>query len=60
MTLVYYVYHIYGSTMITEVVELLQRHYNRGHVDVSVLANWEQVRDGKKLHEVLTNHLFLL
>ncbi|XP_034428977.1 polycystic kidney disease 1 like 1 [Hippoglossus hippoglossus] len=40
VTLVYYVYYIYHSVIILEAVELLQRH--RGHVDVSVLASWEQ------------------
>ncbi|CAB1460970.1 unnamed protein product, partial [Pleuronectes platessa] len=40
VTLVYYVYYIYHSVIILEAVELLQGH--RGHVDVSVLASWEQ------------------
>lgn len=48
VTLVYYVYYIYHSIIILEVVELLQRHNYRGHVDVSLLATWEQVRERKK------------
>nr|XP_019942839.1 PREDICTED: polycystic kidney disease protein 1-like 1 [Paralichthys olivaceus] len=40
VTLVYYIYYIYRSVIIMEAVELLQRH--RGHVDVSILASWEQ------------------
>lgn len=47
VTLVYYVYYIYHSVIILEVAELLQRHNHRGHVDVGVLATWEQVREGK-------------
>ncbi|XP_044033057.1 polycystic kidney disease 1 like 1 [Siniperca chuatsi] len=42
VTLVYYIYYIYQSIIILEVVELLQRHNYRGHVDVSLLATWEQ------------------
>ncbi|XP_070784659.1 polycystin-1-like protein 1 [Enoplosus armatus] len=42
VTLLYYVYYIYHSIIILEVVELLQRHNYRGHVDVSLLATWEQ------------------
>ncbi|XP_078019104.1 polycystin-1-like protein 1 [Epinephelus lanceolatus] len=42
VTLLYYVYYIYHSVIILEVVELLQRHNYRGHVDVSFLATWEQ------------------
>ncbi|XP_044196388.1 polycystic kidney disease 1 like 1-like [Thunnus albacares] len=38
----YYVHYIYHSMVIMEVVELLQRHNHRGHVDVSPLATWEQ------------------
>ncbi|XP_070709442.1 polycystin-1-like protein 1 [Pempheris klunzingeri] len=40
--LVYYFYYIYHSVIILEVVELLQRHNYRAHVDVSLLATWEQ------------------
>lgn len=46
VTLVYYIYYIYHSTIIMHVVELLQTH--RGHVDVSFLATWEQVREGNE------------
>uniref|UniRef100_A0A3B5BJT4 Polycystin 1 like 1, transient receptor potential channel interacting n=1 Tax=Stegastes partitus TaxID=144197 RepID=A0A3B5BJT4_9TELE len=42
VTIVYYVYHIYRSVIIMEVVESLQRRSYRGHVDVSLLATWEQ------------------
>ncbi|XP_054863081.1 polycystic kidney disease 1 like 1 [Amphiprion ocellaris] len=42
VTIVYYVYHIHHSIVVTEVVELLQRHSYRGHVDVGLLATWEQ------------------
>ncbi|XP_054479391.1 polycystic kidney disease 1 like 1 [Anoplopoma fimbria] len=42
VSLVYYVYCIYHSIIILEVVELLQRHSYRGHVDVSLLATLEQ------------------
>ncbi|XP_073344382.1 polycystin-1-like protein 1 [Pagrus major] len=42
VTLVYYIYYIYHSVIILEVAELLQRHNDRGHVDVGVLATWEQ------------------
>ncbi|KAM8731306.1 polycystin-1-like protein 1 isoform 4-T4 [Acanthopagrus schlegelii] len=40
--LVYYVYYIYHSVILLEVAELLQRDNHRGHVDVGVLATWEQ------------------
>lgn len=40
--LVYYVYYIYHSVVIMDVVEVLQRRSR--HVDVSILATWEQVR----------------
>ncbi|XP_045922035.1 polycystic kidney disease 1 like 1 [Micropterus dolomieu] len=55
VTLVYYVYYIYHSGMILEVVELLQRPNYKGHVDVSLLATWEQ--DIRTLRSVT---LFLL
>ncbi|KAM7390600.1 hypothetical protein PAMA_008668 [Pampus argenteus] len=42
VTIVYYVHYIYHSVVIMEVAELLQRHNHRGHVDVSLLATWEQ------------------
>ncbi|XP_037613525.1 polycystic kidney disease 1 like 1 [Sebastes umbrosus] len=42
VSLVYFVYYIYHSIIILEVVELLQRHNYTGHVDVSLLATWEQ------------------
>ncbi|XP_059183422.1 polycystin-1-like protein 1 [Centropristis striata] len=42
VTLVHYVYYIYHSVIIWEVVELLQRSNYREHVDVSLLATWEQ------------------
>uniref|UniRef100_A0A3P8U3P9 Polycystic kidney disease 1a n=1 Tax=Amphiprion percula TaxID=161767 RepID=A0A3P8U3P9_AMPPE len=42
VTIVYYVYHIHHSIVVMEVVELLQRHSYRGHVDVGLLATWEQ------------------
>lgn len=45
--LVYYVYYIYHSVILLEVAELLQRDNHRGHVDVGVLATWEQVRERK-------------
>lgn len=51
VTLVYYVYYIYHSIIILEVVELLQRRNHRGHVDVSLLATWEQVRETKEMNE---------
>lgn len=51
VTLVYYVYYIYHSIVILEVVELLQRCNHRGHVDVSLLAAWEQVRETKEINE---------
>ncbi|XP_071384147.1 LOW QUALITY PROTEIN: polycystin-1-like protein 1 [Centroberyx affinis] len=40
--LVYYVYYICHSIITLEVVDLLQRHDYRGHVDVSLLAVREQ------------------
>ncbi|KAK5877459.1 hypothetical protein CesoFtcFv8_024961 [Champsocephalus esox] len=40
--LVYYMYYIYRSVIVLEVVELLHKHSYRGHVDVSLLATWEQ------------------
>ncbi|CAK6971265.1 polycystic kidney disease 1 like 1 [Scomber scombrus] len=43
VTIVYYVHYIYHSVVIMEVVELLQRHNYREHVDVSLLATWEQM-----------------
>ncbi|KAK5850204.1 hypothetical protein PBY51_014472 [Eleginops maclovinus] len=42
VSLVHYIYYIYRSVMVLEVVELLQRHRYRAHVDVSLLATWEQ------------------
>nr|XP_046228097.1 polycystic kidney disease 1 like 1 [Scatophagus argus] len=42
VTLVYYVYYISHSMTILEIVERLQSHSHRGHVDVSLLATWEQ------------------
>ncbi|KAM6971589.1 polycystin-1-like protein 1 [Tautogolabrus adspersus] len=42
VTLVYYAYYIYHSVIILDLVELLQRHYHRGHVDVIPLATCEQ------------------
>lgn len=48
MTIVYYVHYIYHSVVIMEVVELLQRHNYREHVDVSLLATWEQVREKER------------
>uniref|UniRef100_A0A4W5JPQ4 Polycystic kidney disease 1b n=1 Tax=Hucho hucho TaxID=62062 RepID=A0A4W5JPQ4_9TELE len=42
VTLVYYVYYIYQSILTLEVVDLLQRHDFRMHVDVSLLSTWEQ------------------
>ncbi|XP_053269030.1 polycystic kidney disease 1 like 1 [Pleuronectes platessa] len=53
VTLVYYVYYIHHSVIILEAVELLQGH--RGHVDVSVLASWEQ-----EVHALRGVTLFLL
>lgn len=49
VTLVHYIYYIYHSAMVLEVVEqLLQKHNQQGHVDVSLLAAWEQVRERKR------------
>ncbi|KAA8580858.1 hypothetical protein FQN60_013816 [Etheostoma spectabile] len=42
VSLMYYVYYIYHSIIIVEVVQQLQRHNYRGQVDVSLLATWEQ------------------
>uniref|UniRef100_UPI0037E90AE3 polycystin-1-like protein 1 n=1 Tax=Semicossyphus pulcher TaxID=241346 RepID=UPI0037E90AE3 len=42
VTLVYYVYYIYHSVIILDVLELLQGYNYRGHVDISLLAAWEQ------------------
>nr|XP_046146915.1 polycystic kidney disease 1 like 1 [Oncorhynchus gorbuscha] len=42
VTLVYYIYYIYQSILTLEVVDLLQRHDFRMHVDVSLLSIWEQ------------------
>ncbi|KAF3835985.1 hypothetical protein F7725_028543 [Dissostichus mawsoni] len=42
VSLVYYIYYIYRSVIVLEVVELLHKHSYRGHVDVSLLATWEQ------------------
>nr|XP_015810828.2 polycystic kidney disease 1 like 1 [Nothobranchius furzeri] len=41
-TLAYYIFCIYHSIVIMKVVNLLQKHNNRGHVDVSDLATQEQ------------------
>lgn len=43
VTLVYHIFSIYGSILILEVRKLLQRQ--EGHVDVSLLATCEQVRE---------------
>lgn len=45
VTLVYYIYYIYHSVITMDVVDLLQKHNYRRHVDVSFLATWEQVRE---------------
>lgn len=50
-TLVYHFYSISRSGFATEVVEQLQTHNGRGHVDVSPLAAREQVRDGTEMNE---------
>uniref|UniRef100_A0A674DR28 Polycystin 1 like 1, transient receptor potential channel interacting n=1 Tax=Salmo trutta TaxID=8032 RepID=A0A674DR28_SALTR len=42
VTLVYYIYYIYQSILTLEVIDLLQRHDFRTHVDVSLLSTWEQ------------------
>ncbi|XP_074549754.1 polycystin-1-like protein 1 [Halichoeres trimaculatus] len=42
VTLVYYAHYIYHSVIFLEVVELLERHDHRGHVDVTQLAECEQ------------------
>ncbi|XP_028425777.1 polycystic kidney disease 1 like 1 [Perca flavescens] len=42
ISLMYYVYYIYHSVIIVEIVQQLQKHNYRGHVDVSLLATWEQ------------------
>ncbi|KAM8822788.1 polycystin-1-like protein 1 [Spinachia spinachia] len=42
VSLLHYVHCIYHSSLILEVVELLQRHNYRGHVDVSLPATVEQ------------------
>ncbi|XP_069561677.1 polycystin-1-like protein 1 [Brachyistius frenatus] len=42
VTLTYYICHVHHSTLVMEVVELLQSHNHRGRVDVSHLATWEQ------------------
>ncbi|KAI9518703.1 hypothetical protein NQZ68_035094 [Dissostichus eleginoides] len=42
VSLEYYIYYIYRSVIVLEVVELLHKHSYRGHVDVSLLATWEQ------------------
>ena len=55
VTSVYYVYYIYHSVIILEVVELLQRHNYRGHVDVSLLATWEQVRERERERDMKIN-----
>ncbi|KAK1885270.1 Polycystic kidney disease 1 like 1 [Dissostichus eleginoides] len=55
VSLVYYIYYIYRSVIVLEVVELLHKHSYRGHVDVSLLATWEQCI--RSLHGVT---LFLL
>lgn len=47
-TLVYYFYNISHSGFAAEAAELLQTHNGQGHVDVSLLAASEQVRDGKR------------
>lgn len=47
-TIVHCFYYISRSDMVVEVVELLQRHSHRGHVDVGVLAAWEQVRASRR------------
>lgn len=48
VTLLYYIYYLYHSVIVSEVVEQLQRQSHRGHVDVSTLATWEQVRDRRR------------
>nr|XP_029136853.1 polycystic kidney disease 1 like 1-like isoform X2 [Labrus bergylta] len=42
VTLVYYSYYIYHSAIVLDIVELLQRHNHRRHVDVVLLATCEQ------------------
>ncbi|CAJ1082323.1 polycystic kidney disease 1 like 1 [Xyrichtys novacula] len=55
VTLVYYSCHIYRSVVVLDIVKLLQKHNHRGHVDVAVLANWEQC-----IHSLCGVLLFLL
>lgn len=43
VSLVYYVHYVYHPTMVMEVAEQLRRNH-REHIDVSTLANSEQVR----------------
>ena len=43
----YYIYYIYQSILTLEVVDLLQRHDFRMHVDVSLLSTSEQVKMGE-------------
>lgn len=45
VTLVYYTHYIYHSVIFLNVMEQLERHDHRRHVDVSLLADWEQVRE---------------
>ncbi|KAM3593069.1 uncharacterized protein V6R79_005557 [Siganus canaliculatus] len=42
VTLLYFIHYIHHSSIIVEVMELLQRHSHRPHVDVGLLATWEQ------------------
>lgn len=50
-TLVYYFYYISRAAFAAEAAELLRTHNGQGHVDVSLLAASEQVRDRKKMNE---------
>ncbi|XP_034562845.1 polycystic kidney disease 1 like 1 [Notolabrus celidotus] len=42
VTLMYFTYYIHHSVIVQDVVELLERHNHGGHVDVTLLADWEQ------------------
>lgn len=57
VTLLYYIYYLYHSVIVSEVVEQLQRQSHRRHVDVGPLATWEQVRDRRRWRKISCLHL---
>ncbi|XP_055007241.1 polycystic kidney disease 1 like 1 [Boleophthalmus pectinirostris] len=55
VAIIYYLYCIYRSTLVSEVAELLQRQNSKTQIDLSQLATWDQT-----IHNLRGTLLFLL